>query len=146
MLEKIKYGGFEISSSQFVQHKDSEGGRFKLSVDKCQFGYDYNESEEKGNIQIIVESSIKGFDEQALEDPENPNEDGLAFEVNSKILVYFDVEDKQPITDEFCKENAWFFENFYSIPMKLALESTMQNTPMQSIDLPWHIPSIATEE
>lgn len=145
MLEKIKFGGFEISSSQFVQHKDSQGGRFKLSVDKCQFGYEYDESEKKGNIQIIVESSIKGFDEQALDDPENPKEDGLAFEVNSKIVVYFDVEDKEPVTNEFFEKNSWFFENFYSLSLKLALESIMQNTPMQTIDLPWYIPQDVTE-
>jgi hypothetical protein len=145
MLEKIKFKGFDISSTQFVEHKDRDGGRFKLSVSDVEFGSGYDDEEHSGWAQLTLEASIKGYEDGALENPDEPNEEGLAFEVNLKIDIFYDVEDEKPITEEFYESNLWFFENFTSIALKLAFESVLQRTPMRTIKLPWSVPLVSVE-
>lgn len=146
MLEKIKYQGFEISSSQFVEHKDSEGGRYKLSVSEGEFSSGYDEEQKKSWAQFIVESSIKGYDDGAFENPDEPDESGLAFEVNLKIIIFYDIEGEQLVDEEFYKLNEWFFDNFTSVTLKLAYESVLERTPMRTVKLPWSVPLVTDED
>ncbi|EJD4606489.1 hypothetical protein HCI75_02890 [Escherichia coli] len=146
MLEKIKYQGFTISASQFIEHKDSEGGRFKLLVSDSEFASGYDEEQKKCWAQLAIEASIKGYDDDALIDPDEPDEEGLAFEVNLKIDVFYDIDGDKPIEEEFYESNLWFFENFTSITLKLAFESILERTPMRTIKLPWSVPLVAVEE
>ncbi|TCB98135.1 hypothetical protein E0L21_22460 [Kosakonia quasisacchari] len=145
MLEKIKYKGFEISSSQFVEHKDSEGGRFKLLVSDGQFASGYDEEDKKSWAQMVLEASIKGYTDEALDNPDEPDENGLAFEANVKIDVFYDIEGDEPISEEFYTSNLWFFENFTSITLKLAFETILERTPMRTIKLPWSVPLESVE-
>ncbi|KDE37461.1 hypothetical protein AW40_07070 [Kosakonia radicincitans UMEnt01/12] len=146
MLEKIKYKGFDISSSQFVEHKDSEGGRFKLLVSNGQFVSGYDEELKKSWAQMALEASIKGYNDEALENPDEPDEEGLAFEANLKIDVFYDIEGDEPIDEKFYMANEWFFENFTSITLKLAFESVFERTPMRTIKLPWSVPLESVEQ
>ncbi|MBW9464281.1 MULTISPECIES: hypothetical protein [Kluyvera] len=146
MLERIKFKGFEVSSSQFIEHKDSDGGRYKLVVSDCDFGSGYDEEQEKCWAQLTIDASVKGYDDGALDDLDNPDEEGLAFEVNLKIFIFYDIEGKEPIEEEFYESNQWFFENFTSIALKLAFESTLERTPMRTIKLPWSVPLVSVEE
>ncbi|EOG5422579.1 hypothetical protein ACLE0V_000035 [Cronobacter sakazakii] len=141
MLDKIKYNGFEVSSSQFIEHKDSDGGRYKVSINECEFSSDYDEESGKAWAQMCIEASVKGYEEGALDNPDEPNEDGLAFEVNLKFYIFFDINGNEPLTEESFEENAWFFENFMAITLKLAIESVLVHTPMDSIRIPWSVPT-----
>ncbi|MGR7050910.1 hypothetical protein ACU637_09335 [Klebsiella aerogenes] len=146
MLERIKFNGFEVSSSQFIEHKDSDGGRYKLVVNDGGFGSGYDEEQEKAWAQLTIDASIKGYDDTLSDDPENPKEDALAFEVNLKLYMFYDIEGKQPIDEKFYESHQWFFENFTSITLKLAFESMLERTPMRTIKLPWSVPFELVEE
>lgn len=146
MLERIKFKGFEVSSSQFIEHKDSNGGRYKLVVSDGDFGSEYDEELEKCWAQLAIDASIKGYDDGAFDDPENPDEEGLAFEVNLKLFIFYDIEGKEPIEEDFYESNHWFFENFTSISLRLAFESMLERTPMRTIKLPWSVPLVSMPE
>lgn len=143
MLDKIKYKGFEVVSSQFTEHKDSEGGRYNVSLNGCEFSSGYNEQESKSWAQLIIEPCVQGYEDSAYDQQEEPDAEGLAFEVNMKIYVFFDIEGRELITEAFFNENTWFFENFMAVSLKLAIESVLKNTPLNTISLPWSVPSVS---
>lgn len=136
MLSKIKYKGFEIASSQFVEHKDIDGGHYDVSLEQSEFSSGCDEEENKSWAQMVIQPSVFGYEEDSGSDSRE-----LAFEVKLKVYIFFEIEGKEIISEEFFEENSWFFENFLAISIKLAVESVLKNTPLHTIKLPWSVPS-----
>ncbi|MEZ2829067.1 hypothetical protein [Serratia liquefaciens] len=135
MLEKVRFKGFETASSQFKEHEDAEGGKYRVSFEG--YGVTSEKDEEEGTcwIQIEVKPTIQGFSES---DPENKEP---VFEVDLTIVLFFDYLSDEPLGEEYITENIWFFENFITISTKLAVESTLNHTALNTIKLPWSTPA-----
>jgi len=147
MLEKIKYQGFEITSSQFTEHREIAGGRYNVSVNECEFTSGFDEEESKNWAQLSLFPSIEGYEDSA--NAENVNESepdpaSLAFEVKLKLFIYFEVEGSEVLTQEFFEKNSWFFENYMALSIKFAVESVLKHTPLNTIKLPWSMPADAS--
>ena len=136
MLEKIRFKGFEIASSQFKEHGEAEGGKYKVSFEG--YGISSEKNDEDGDcwIQIEAKPKIQGFDESA--DPESTTP---VFEVDLTMVLFFDYLDEAPLEQEYIVENIWFFENFITISTKLAVESILSHTALNTINLPWSTPA-----
>ncbi|MBS3894881.1 MULTISPECIES: hypothetical protein [Serratia] len=135
MLEKIKFKGFEIASSQFTENGDTEGGKYNVSFEG--YGVTSEKNDDGGGcwIQIEVKPRIHGFNESA--DPESATP---VFEVELSMLLFFDYLAEEPLSKSYISENIWFFENFITISTKLAVESTLSHTVLNTIKLPWSTP------
>ncbi|CFQ98171.1 MULTISPECIES: hypothetical protein [Yersinia] len=133
MLDKIIFKGFEVTSSEYNEYKDAEGGKFRVLFDHYKLLQD---ADDDGNREIIIEAapSINGYSE------DGEDEDDLAFKVKIALRLYFDFESDRDMTEDECSKNSWFFDNFVSIATKLTVESTLKHTSIKSIELPWSRP------
>lgn len=135
MLEKVRFKGFETASSQFKEHEDAEGGKYRVSFEPYSVTSEKDEEDGACWIQIKVKPTIQGFSES---DPENKKP---VFEVDLTIVLFFDYLSDEPLGQEYITENIWFFENFITISTKLAVESTLAHTALNTIKLPWSTPA-----
>lgn len=136
MLKNIKFDGFDIVSSSFSDNSEAEGGRYRVSIE----GFDFSsDRDENGNCwaQIEFTPCIQGYPE-GDDDPDEGEEP--SFELRMELVLAFDIVDGDPVNEAFLIENSWFFENFMSISLKLAAESTLKFTPLRELSLPWHAP------
>ncbi|HAT4981060.1 TPA: hypothetical protein I9744_004274, partial [Serratia marcescens] len=127
MLDKVKFKGFEIASSQFQEHEDAEGGKYRVSFDGYGITSEKNEEDGECWIQIEVKPKIQGFN--GAVDPEKSTP---VFEVDLTIVLIFDYLSDDPLKEEYITENIWFFENFIAISTKLAVESTLNHTTLNT--------------
>lgn len=136
MLEKIRFKGFDIASSQFKEHEDADGGKYRVSFEA--YGVTSEKNDEEGDcwIQIEIKPKIQGFNESA--DPESTTP---VFEVEMTLVLFFDYLAEEPLSEEYITDNIWFFENFITISTKLAVESTLSHTALNTIKLPWSTPT-----
>lgn len=135
MLEKIRFKGFDVTSSQFKEHEDSDGGKYKVSFEG--YGVNTEKNDEGGDcwIQIEVKPTIQGYNESA-----DPKITTPVFEAELTIVLFFDYLADEPLSEDYITENIWFFENFITISTKLAVESTLSHTALNTIKLPWSTP------
>lgn len=136
MLSKILYSGYQCVDFSFESIKESDGGRFKTNLISSEFVFYEKTEDHKDEVSpfdISLNVELKAYDD------DSDSDDNLAFKINIKLDVIFVVMDAEfdSLSDEFIKENKWYFENYIALSMKLCLERLSKNTPLDGIELPW---------
>ncbi|ENL8725982.1 hypothetical protein AB6I73_000841 [Citrobacter amalonaticus] len=136
ITKKIFFDGFDVTSSRFVDHDNSdvEGGRFNVDFTELKFTAE-KESEELQYIYLETVAILKAYNGLSTEEYLDEN---LAFECDVSLSLVFKYLSDKELTNEEFESNLWFFENYISLSGKLALESLLKNTMIETIKLPWH--------
>lgn len=131
-LSKIKFRGYDVNGSSLVIHDETKEGRYKVSFGEISIS---TNSDEDGNWMFVdVTPTVAGFEEDSV-DEENP-----VFEATASLTVSFQCDFEEIVSEEFYKENAWFFENFIYISTKLAIDNILRDTVLGDIGIPWSHP------
>ncbi len=137
MLQNIKYAGFDIVSSSFKDNTSDDGGFFKVSIEEVKFS---SGRDDDGTcwFRIGFSPSIKGYPDRDGAGDEEPS-----FELKMELITDFDIMNGELIDEKFFVKNSWYFENFMSLTLKLAVDSVLKHTSLSDIYFPWYSPDPA---
>ncbi len=60
-----------------------------------------------------------------------------------ELITDFDIMNGELIDEKFFVKNSWYFENFMSLTLKLAVDSVLKHTSLSDIYFPWYSPDSA---
>lgn len=136
IIQDIHFDGFDITSSRFVDRdeSDTDGGRFNVDYKGLNFS-SFQENEETHDFTLDTTAILKAYNGEATEDY---SDDNLAFECEVSFSMRFKYFSEKAIEESDIEKNLWFFENYLFLSGKLALESVLSHTMIDTITLPWH--------
>ncbi|END9122938.1 hypothetical protein ACUU8A_000369 [Enterobacter hormaechei] len=136
IIKDIHFNGFDITSSRFVERdeSDTDGGRFNVDYKGLNFS---SLQENEGNHEFFLDTTaiLKAYNGEATEDYSDEN---LAFECEVSFSMRFKYLSEKGIEESDIEKNLWFFENYLFLSGKLALESVLRHTVIDTITFPWH--------
>ncbi|EEC8802969.1 hypothetical protein WKC13_004661 [Escherichia coli] len=139
MLKNIKYAGFDIVSSSFRDNTSDDGGFFKVSIEELKFASG-RDDDGTSWFRIGFSPSIKGYPDR---EGEPVGDEEPSFELKMELITDFDIINGGAIDEKFFVENSWYFENFMSLTLKLAVDSVLKHTSLSDIYFPWYVPGSA---
>jgi len=130
MLEKIRFSSFHVQrSSLTINDSNSEGGRFKINFSAHEVS---PQLDEDGNwLFIEVTPSAVGYSNA------NEGEDEEAFNAEASLMLTFQCNFDEEISETYYNENQWFFDNYVYMCTKIVFEKMFSNTVLETIKLPW---------
>lgn len=133
-IKDVYFKGYEVSSVKFIEHptgESTEGGRFDVRWGKVKIAFGDDVDGEKF-IHVNAHPTLKAYSGE-----DEKSEEKLAFECEISLCVIFNYKAENHITEEIFEKYKWFFDNYLALSSKLALETAMRNTAIDSISLPW---------
>ncbi|MDE9552873.1 hypothetical protein [Xenorhabdus bovienii] len=134
MLNKIIYSGYDIEKFSFEIRKDSDDGIYSAKIINHSISFhEKNLDRQEYPFDIKLDVDLTAYSN------EGNTEEDLAFILSASLRITFIIRDTDisELSEEFINQNSWFFDNYVSLSIKLALESLLKNTPFDGLELPW---------
>lgn len=142
MLEKVHFRNYEVTSFDFKEYKDSANGYFNVEFGELEIEFSKNVDDLFSYIIVTYSPELSGYegDEPEEDDEQSKNDRILAFRVSASIRMSFEYDSEEELPEDYVEKNAWYFKNYVAISTRLAFESLLSGTALDSIKLPWSRP------
>ena len=119
------------SSSLEVVNDESEGGVYRVNFGDISLLPD---NDENGNwlhteISAVAQGYPNGIDPESGAEP--------AFEAKLSLVISYECNFEEEVTEKFYSDNRWFFNNFIHVAVKISLDNLFKNSAINAIDPPW---------
>ncbi|NIE98500.1 hypothetical protein F3J38_00230 [Pantoea sp. Acro-805] len=142
MLDKIRFHGFDVAKSSLtINDFNSEGGRYKINFSAHEVSPQTDEDGSWLFIEVTPEvvgysNADAGADDEAnkLDDSAEESE---AFIANASLILTFQCDMDDELSEDFYNQNQWYFDNYVYICTKITFEKLFANSVLDTISLPW---------